>query len=286
LNGVCLRKFEREDLDFAYKMTVTENWNVTRNDIVRMFDFEPTGCFIAEVDGKAAGHVFAISYGLLGWIGLLIVCSAYRRIGIGSVLMKKAVDYLLVREVETIKLDAVSEIVDLYRKLGFIDEYDSLRFVWTSEHASVTGISSARKVEHKMIPDIVEFDARYFGAERARVLSRLFVESPDLSFVSYSGSDVAGYITCRKAEVGYNLGPWVCKPNRLQVAEELLLACLGKVESYAKVYVGLPSPNKYAVRLLVKRGFRQYSKSIRMSLGKGTAEQPKGIFAIAGAMKG
>jgi ribosomal protein S18 acetylase RimI-like enzyme len=286
LNNVCLRKFKVKDVDFAYNMTATEDWNVTRNDIVRVFDFEPQGCFVADVDGKAAGHVFAVAYGSLGWIGLLIVKSDYRRRGIGSILMKKAMEYLLAQQVKTIKLDAVPEIARLYRKLGFSDEYDSLRFAGTNEHANVSSISSARKVELKMIPDIVRFDARYFGAERARVLGTLFAENPGLSFVSYTGSNVTGYITCRKAEVGYNLGPWVCKPNKLQVAEELLLACLGKVKSSERIHVGLPSPNEHAVKLLIKHGFHQHSKSIRMNFGRKAAEEPEGIFAIAGAMKG
>lgn len=48
----------------------------------------------------------------------------------------------------------------------------------------------------------------------------------------------------------------------------------------------LPSPNKSAIRVLSKHGFSQYSKSIRMTFGKRIVEQPSGIFAIGGAMKG
>ena len=286
MNDVCVRQFGKEDTDFAHKMTLTEEWNVTRNDVVRMFDFEPAGCFMAEVGGKPAGHVFAISYGLLGWIGLLIVSSVYRRKGIGSILMEKAVDYLLARDVETIKLDAVPEIAGLYRNFGFVEEYDSLRFMGTNEVAHVARNSSVQEIEPKMVASIVSFDADYFGAERTRVLSRLFDENPELSFVSHSGTSVVGYIACREAEVGYNIGPWVCKPNQQQIAEELLLTCLSRLETHAKVYVGLPWPNKSAIRVLSKHGFSQYSKSIRMTFGKRIVEQPSGIFAIGGAMKG
>jgi hypothetical protein len=36
MRHVFVRRFEGEDIDFACKMTSTEQWNVTRNDIARM----------------------------------------------------------------------------------------------------------------------------------------------------------------------------------------------------------------------------------------------------------
>jgi hypothetical protein len=54
----------------------------------------------------------------------------------------------------------------------------------------------------------------------------------------------------------------------------------------SRARVGLPWPNKSAIRVLSKHGFSQYSKSIRMTFGKRIVEQPSGIFAIGGAMKG
>jgi len=97
-----------------------------------MLEYEPGSCFIAEVGGKPAGHVFSVSYGKLGWIGYVIVDVGHRGRGIGTMLMKKAMDYLLSRRVETIKLEAAPEIADFYRRLGFVEEYDSLRFVGRS----------------------------------------------------------------------------------------------------------------------------------------------------------
>jgi GNAT superfamily N-acetyltransferase len=56
------------------------------------------------------------------------VVAEYRRKQIGTLLLKKDIDYLLNSGVETIRLEAVPSIAGLYRELGFIDEYDSLRF--------------------------------------------------------------------------------------------------------------------------------------------------------------
>ena len=153
-------------------------------------------------------------------------------------LMEQAISYLVSEGVGTVKLDAVPNIAGLYRKLGFVDEYDSLRFAGINQEKQKANNSSVLQIDSSMISGISEFDAKCFGAERTRVLCRLFSENPDLSFVSCSGSGVTGYITCRRAVTGYNLGPWVCDPGQTSVAEALLLNCLKRMESNAKIFVG------------------------------------------------
>jgi hypothetical protein len=47
-----------------------------------------------------------------------------------------------------------------------------------------------------------------------------------------------------------------------------------------------PAPNQFAIEVLREFGFEQYSKSIRMRLGKKLIERGNGVFAIGGPMKG
>lgn len=282
-----IRPFKHEDIDFAYKLDVMEQWDDTRNDIKRMFNYEPNGCFIAEIKSEPVGHVFSISYGRLGWIGFLIVKAEYRRRGIGTLLTKRAMNYLLSCKVETIKLEAVSAIADLYRKLGFVDEYDSLRFTGVSR--KITSLSSHRinplKIEG--IKQLTKSDAEYFGANRAKVLSRLYQENPQLCFVSRMNSSITGYIMFRKTKSGYRIGPWVCNPENPQVARKLLVECMETIGYNVKLSVGVPAVSEVAVEILQDFGFKQYSKSIRMYLGqKLETERVDGVFAIAGPEKG
>jgi ribosomal protein S18 acetylase RimI-like enzyme len=282
-----IRPFKDEDIDFAYKLNVMEQWDDTRNDIKRMFNGEPNGCFIAEIKSKPVGHVFSISYGRLGWIGFLIVKAEYRRRGIGTLLTRRAMGYLLSCKVETIKLEAVSAIADLYRKLGFVDEYDSLRFTGVSR--KITSLSSHRintlKIEG--IKQLTKFDAEYFGANRTKVLHRLYQENPQLCFVSRVGSRIVGYIMFRKTKSGYIIGPWVCNPENPQIARELLMECMETIGHNAKLYVGVPAMNEVAVEILQDFDFRQYSKSIHMHFGeKLETERVDGVFAIGGPEKG
>jgi len=282
-----IRPFKDEDIDFAYKLNGMEQWDDTRNDIKRMFNGEPNGCFIVETKSEPVGHVFSISYGRLGWIGLLIVKPEYRRRGIGTLLTRRAMDYLLSCKVETIKLEAVAAIADLYRRMGFVDEYDSLRFVGASRKITSLPNCCSNPLKKEGITQLAKFDAEYFGANRAKVLNRLYQDNPQLCFVSRRGSRIAGYIMFRKTKSGYKIGPWMCNPENPQVARELLMECMETIGHNVKLYVGVPAVNEVAVEILQDFGFRQYSKSIRMYLGeKLETEHVDGVFAIGGPEKG
>jgi GNAT superfamily N-acetyltransferase len=282
-----IRPFGHEDIDFAYKLDVMEQWDDTRKDIKRMFNYEPNGCFVADINSKPVGHVFSISYGRLGWIGLLIVKAEYRRRGIGTLLTKRAMNYLLSCKVETMKLEAVSAIADLYRKLGFVGEYGSLRFTGVSR--KITSLSShcINSLKIEGIKQLAKFDAEYFGANRAKVLSRLCQENPQLCYVSRMDSRITGYIMFRKTKSGFRIGPWVRNPENPQVARELLVECMETIGYNVKLSVGVPAVSKVAVEILQDFGFKQHSESIRMHLGqKLETERADGVFAIGGPEKG
>ena len=287
MNGLSIRNVAESDVDFVHEMLLKEEWNDRLDDVVRMLGFEPEGCFLTEVNDVRAGHVFSITYGsLLAWIGYVIVKAEYRNRGIATLLMKKALDYLRGKRVQTVKLEAVPEIANLYRKLGFTDEYDSLRFAGTSRHHDLPRDSTVKSLTPSLIAETARFDATYFGADRIRVLSKLYDEFPELCFVERRASGVEGYVMCRRAEFGYKLGPWVCRPENPEAAKQLLVACLSATEPNSKTFIGTPAPNTTATRILQEYGFTQYSKSIRMRLGRPANDRVTGIFAIGGPMKG
>jgi len=184
-----------------------------------MLDYEPDGCYIAETKHELAGHIFSLSYGRLGWIGLLIVRPECRNKGIATRLMKEAINYLLSRKVQTIKLEANPEVANLYRKLGFVDEYDLLRLIGISRKSTFTQDRHVHRMRPDEISRIVKFDAKYFGAERTKVLNKLYQEYSEFCFISHVRTDIAGYIICRKANFGYILGPGVCSPQNKKVTK-------------------------------------------------------------------
>jgi len=70
----------------------------------------------------------------------------------------------------------------------------------------------------------------------------------------------------RKAKNGHKIGPFACNPENTQTAEDMLQELMNRLAD-TTLYVGVPAPNKNAVELLMKHGFVQYSKSIRMRFG-------------------
>lgn len=287
MEDVSIRLFNEDDVEFAYESTLIERWNNTMEDVKRMFRCNPSGCFIAEVDGKRVGHVFSFQYGKLGWIGLLIVRAEHRKKGIGTLLMKRAVKHFLGRGVETIKLEAVSALANFYRKLGFVGEYDSLRFSGINQKPRLQSHLKVKLMEKNLIKQVAEFDAKYFGANRVNVLTSLYDDSPKFCFISRVNSKIEGYLMCRKAKSGYRIGPWVCNPESPETAKELLIKCMETIRQKEKIYIGLPAVNKVAIEILQDFGFKQYSRSIRMRLGKKLENEcVDGIFAIGSPEKG
>jgi len=213
MESFTLCPFKESDIGFAYETTKIEGWNYAEKDIKRMFSYNLSGCFIAETDCKQLGHVFSVNYGKLGWVGLLIVRAEYRRKGVGTALMKKAINHLSASGVETIRLEAVPAIATMYRKLGFVDEYDSLRFLGVNRKIDSTASSNV-----KLLKEVAGFDAKYFGANRINVLNSLYHDQPNSCFVSYAGLNLLD-ISCvakQKRDIEWDRGYAILKIRKSQ----------------------------------------------------------------------
>jgi len=290
-----LRLWKRGDLDFVADSVDREGWRHLKRDVERCWRFEPDGCFMAEVDGKRVGHVFSVCYGQVGWIGLLIVNPESRGRGIGAALMQRAIDYLRERGVETIRLEAVEKAVPLYRRLGFGEEFLSLRFsrrlrLGQKELRSLGGgdKSNISDVKEGDIDQLASFDSQYFGVSRLRVLRSLYQDEPGRNcFMARRGRGILGYVMSRRIRDGFWVGPWVC--DNSETAEVLLRTCVDAVgrEGLVELRLGMPDSNKAGVGLMGKFGFELVGRSLRMVWGKRKYEGlVSGVYGIGGAEKG
>ena len=272
-----IRPWTKEDIPYVCQSVSREKWGHSQSDIERCWHWEPKGCLIAR-EGERLGHVSSISYGKLGWIGLLIVNPKHRGKGVGTALVKKAITHLREKGAESIRLEAVEEYAPLYERLGFREEFASLRYqghmtAKTSEspHARVSLICP------EDMAGLVAFDSEQFGARRTQVLKTLAEGHPLHSFMA-KREELLGYIMCRKTENGYWMGPWVS--SDAGVSEELLTAVLNSLdESNPTLRFGFPSTNKTMQELLRRSGIPSSGKSIRMVLGRGSCGgTPERIF--------
>src|SRR5258706_11710604 len=117
------------DLAFACELNALAGWNQTEKDWRGYLEFEPNGCFLAEAEGRRAGTATTIRYGdRFGWIGMVLVHPDFRRFGIGTKLLRAAIDYLQGCGVAAVKLDATPMGKRVYEPPGFVDEYEMSRY--------------------------------------------------------------------------------------------------------------------------------------------------------------
>src|SRR6266571_7013104 len=123
MEKVSLRRMTDGDLRAADELRRLAGWNQTLEDWRRLFCLEPRGCFVAALEGGVVGTVTTTTYGqALAWIGMMLVHEEHQRRGIGTSLMRQALEYLQGHGVKCVKLDATPAGRPLYEKLGFVSQ--------------------------------------------------------------------------------------------------------------------------------------------------------------------
>ena len=283
-----IRLFTPGDIEFALAQTTREGWDTAAEFFPLCVTHDPHGCFIAEHDGHRAGMITTTRYARTAWIGNLIVPPEHRHKGIGALLMKHTMTYLFERGVETIRREADLPGVKLYRRLGFGDEFESLRFERRPAGATAAGSSRGRlssgveTIQTASRDEVTRFDAEYFGDDRSSLLD-LLIEGATATYAVRSGGRLGGYAAVQPSASGLRIGPWIA-PDR-EEAECLLGAVLDDFADKT-LAVGVPSVNIDAVAMLESHGFRKTPSSLRMVFGQRTAVgRPERVFGIAnGAM--
>ncbi len=117
-----------DDVQLGLKLTRQAGWNQTESDWLRFMNLEPTGCFVAELNGSSVGTITTCLFGQVAWIAMLLVDAGTRGRGVGTAMLKHSLNYLEGRKVKTVRLDATSAGQPIYEKLGFVPEYQLARF--------------------------------------------------------------------------------------------------------------------------------------------------------------
>src|SRR5262245_39293316 len=118
--------FTEEQVAAGLNLCRKNNWNQVDEDWRLMLRLSPAGCRVVKQENQVIGTVSTISYQhLFSWIGMLLVDPAFQRRGIGTQLLTTALEIL--KEEETVKLDATPAGRELYLQLNFVDEYTLMR---------------------------------------------------------------------------------------------------------------------------------------------------------------
>jgi len=278
---LSIRLMTADDLPFGMYLKDQAGWNQTAADWRRFLALEPTGCFLAEVDGQPAGTLTTCVFGSVAWIAMVLVDEARRGQGIGSALMKHALAYLDEREVPTVRLDATALGRPLYEKLGFADEYLLTRFGGTP--TALPAQEPLRPFTAEDLAAVAWLDRQIAGADREKLLYHLLLEHPEDARVLLRNGQAGGYCALRPGTRARQIGP--CMANVSHVGQRLLADALTRCAGQP-VMIDVPDENAAAIALAQQAGLSAQRAFVRMYRGVLPVDEVTGIWASSGPEKG
>jgi len=296
-----------DDLPLGMRLRGQAGFNQTEADWRRFLDLEPDGCFVAELDGEPVGTVANFVFGPIGWIAMLLVDERFRRRGIGTRLTQHALDHLLLaapatqenaktrshgadmlhrktprsRGVATARLDATPRGRLVYKKLGFVAEYELVRLEGTAPGIATPGTVASLTPDR--LDALVALDEQATATPRRRLIERLCGERPEATWVFPAGDAIVGYVTLRAGTHATQIGPCVALSNEAgrALGDAALAFCAGQ-----RVFVDVPVDNRPAMQWAESKGLVVQRPFTRMRRGEPVADQPLRLWASSGPEKG
>jgi ribosomal protein S18 acetylase RimI-like enzyme len=264
-----VEKMKTDDFPFAVQLANTMNWNMTLEDFEFVMKLEPQGSLVLFHGSERLGICTSVSFGRVGWLGNLVVKGGYRREGAGSLLVRNAVDYLKNTGVETIGLYAYPHLIRFYESFGFEPDIDFPVLQGKAGLLPTEGI--ARKAKKQDVPEVVDFDSQCFGADRKKLLEPILRNKGNLCYVLTENSEITGYVAAKVYGTMAEVGPLVCQANHGEAAVVLLKTILSRLNGLA-VSMCIPKKETALLNILLKAGFREDFRVVRMFLGPAVAK--------------
>jgi GNAT superfamily N-acetyltransferase len=260
---IGLRRMTPADIAAGLALCRANGWNQTAADWELLLEMGGDGCRVAVAGDRVVGTSTVVNYeARFAWIGMVLVEADMRGRGIGSALMRDALDRL--GDVPA-RLDATPAGYPLYLKLGFVEECRLKRMTKASTSSAAAGApDAARRMRREDLDAVAEWDRRVFGADRRRILEWALEAAPDLAFVVERGTSLRGYCLGRRGHLFRQTGPVVA--DELETAQQLVEACRPRAGDLRMV-VDVPAVQERWSERLVAMGFTEQRPFIRMCRG-------------------
>ena len=282
MERVSFRRMTDGDLPAADELRRLAGWNQTLEDWRRLFCLEPRGCFVAALEGGVVGTVTTTTYGqALAWIGMMLVHAEHQRRGIGTRLMRQALEYLQGHGVGCVKLDATPAGRPVYERLGFVPQSSLTRYqrpASDNTQSPEPAAASARDLSEADWVAVDVLDRAAFGASRVCLLRSLAHDSRAVLVWPAQGR-VVGWGMVRPGANADYLGPLVCSSND---GSSLLVTLLVGRAGKRSVIWDVPDENEAAKAAAQRFGFAPLRPLTRMCLGPNPVpDNPRAQVAIA-----
>jgi GNAT superfamily N-acetyltransferase len=278
---IHIRTMTAGDIPLGMHLRQQALWNQTEADWQRLLDFQPDGCFVAELEGSAVGTTAVSIFDTVGWIAMVLVDKPSRGRGVGTRLVEHALAYLDSRGVPTVRLDATPLGRPIYEKLGFVAEYELAR--WAGTAAGGGDDAGVGPVAAGQLDEVCALDRRVTGTNRRRLIERLFSERPEALRAFTAGGQIAGYLWLRPGSLALQIGPAVALSDE---AGRALGGAALRTLAGRPIFVDIPTQNRPAMRWAEAAGLTVQRPLVRMRRGLPVHDQPAQLWGSFGPEKG
>jgi GNAT superfamily N-acetyltransferase len=263
-SDVLLAPLRPDDLEALGRFEI-EEWSDVA--VTQRFYLSKPRCYSvkAVVGGTIVGIGTAIHSPEVGWIQDVGVASNRRRQGIGSAIVEHLVGHLRARQCRTVLLGASETACSLYSRVGFKVDTEYVTFAGDFEIPSEVGFG--KRIRPYRAGDeayIIDLDREICGEDRSAELR----EKMEHSFV-YSIQD---------APLGFYL-PFV-RGGVVEAIDRSAGFELMRFKTMNTKKAIVPRENLPAIVFLIKNGYRQTEREIRMSFGEPFRWRPDCIYGI------
>jgi len=277
---VEMTRFTEADIPFGKMLTDGEGWHRTLADWKRLLVLSPYGMLKARVGGSDVGVAGLLWYDKVAWIHSVLVSKEMRGQGIGRAMLRTCVQRSRDLKVPCVKLDSVRGFERFYKSFGFVEEYESRRFLRNGERFPM----AAERVTPALLDRIVYFDQTMTGLNRSRAIRAIYDDAPELAFCVKSDSGPQGYVFARRGEERIQIGPCVVDKEDSSCASRLISSLIGS-EPDSRFRMCVSGANSDAVKLATGLGFESVMSSTRMFMGK-KFEESNACYAMISPEKG
>ena len=276
---IAYREMTPDDISAGLNLCRLAGWNQLARDWELFLRINSKGCQVGLDDaGNVIGTVATIPYeNHFTWIGMVLVDPSMRRLGVGTQLLREALE--LTAHQETIKLDATPAGREVYLRLGFVDEYKIIRMPGRPMITS-NARPGARRATVNDFPVLLKFDRKVFGANRQSVLEWNFKGAPQYAFIVEEQGQIQGFCLGRPGYSFDQIGPIIA--NDANAATQLLTSALLQAAD-KPIVVDILTHTPEWVKFVSSLGFTESRHLIRMYRGSNNYPGvPQKQFAILG----
>ena len=234
--------------------------------------------------GRVIATTTTLPYGgRFAWISMVLVAGEYRRRGLATMLLRRAMADLAAAKLVPV-LDATPDGRAVYRRLGFEDSWGFQRLIRRERQRAAGPLPAPAGVTVRPIADadwpaLCAYDAAAFGAERSAVLAGLRGRLPAAELVAARAGGIAGFLLGRDGGLAAQIGPLIADDDA--IAGALAARALDRIEG--PLFVDLADSKRELRSVLDARGFTAARPFTRMLYGSSARfDDAARTFAVVG----